>query len=769
LLNGNGFVSLADFELLVQDDLDRWLRNQLHTARNSACVELAACIDAYRKSAIEVYAGNPEDVSLMLLTIIELWVALDKLVVAEIPLLAEYSPEIPHQALESLLLCKAKSIRRFASIVNYIRERHHRARSGFSIFTSKWSSNSFGVRYFQQSSSHQSLKARIEVDATARSSEKRRELQDKNVMHKRLQNEARSLTCHYPINGSGHQYHVDHCRKCFVEMRAKKLKIKVFEWPLSNDPYEAQATVFELDCPSPFAIWRSTTHAILYDIFTSRKNPKSLANPPISLNDYDALKRYRRSALPHAQRIALASTTKSFIRSHYRSQSIPTTEQNVCVNNGLQFALIDSSENVWAAGCFADVNIADVCTFKIPSSSPYHFLQYTVKATTHTHNDVIAQQSDCHKDVNLHEYIAFAGLRAGGRLQWLNIARELPARSLTFRCEEAVSLLKQAAGQIGPLSPDETWEWHRELADTQFGFTLLHELEDLMHNVKANWLESPTMRAIIILTSRLLASATDSSIIHRACTVLREARDVTLRWMRQLIRQLRENEDEGRMSEIQQCLCEMAVTCRSTYDVDPVYVTQLLMSTQDVAVLLECAIVVHDNQPPDLSKLPPSLKSLLERDRRLSHRLEPVLSERISSDRAGLDQALLSIWTAYRAGTEWRHRASPNDRWVACTTESRNGAAPQQVDLNLLDGHLLIDGKPLARLPQEIVSHPTYARIFGPVCHEHFLPAMNAMMTIDLIRAQKILDIIPSDMPGCEYATRTEFQGYQVSSLAFCC
>jgi hypothetical protein len=238
-----------------------------------------------------------------------------------------------------------------------------------------------------------------------------------------------------------------------------------------------------------------------------------------------------------------------------------------------------------------------------------------------------------------------------------------------------------------------------------------------MHNVKANWLESPTVRAIITLTSRLLASATDPSVISRACSALHEARGVTLRWMRQLIRQLQENEDEGKTSEIQQCLCEMAVTCRSTYDADPVHVTQLLTSTQDVAVLLECAIVVHDNQPPDLSKLPPSLKFLLECDRRLSHQLEPVLSERIKADRAGLDHALLSVWTAYRPGTNWCHRASPNDRWITCKTQSRNGAAPQHVYLNLLDGHLLIDGKPLARLPQEIVHHPTYVRIFGRVCY----------------------------------------------------
>ena len=40
----------------------------------------------------------------MLLTIIELWIALDKLVVEQIPILRDYSPKIPILLLEQLLL-----------------------------------------------------------------------------------------------------------------------------------------------------------------------------------------------------------------------------------------------------------------------------------------------------------------------------------------------------------------------------------------------------------------------------------------------------------------------------------------------------------------------------------------------------------------------------------------------------------------------------------------------------------------------------------------
>jgi hypothetical protein len=133
-------------------------------------------------------------------------------------------------------------------------------------------------------------------------------------------------------------------------------------------------------------------------------------------------------------------------------------------------------------------------------------------------------------------------------------------------------------------------------------------------------------------------------------------------------------------------------------------------------VLLECAIVLHDNTPPSLSAAPANFKILLERDRRLSHSLETMLHERIRQGCEGLDQAIISLWSTYQAGTEWRHCPSPDDRWLSSKTTGGPGEASRHVNLNILEGRLLVNGKPLGRLPQEIVKHPTYARIFGNVC-----------------------------------------------------
>ena len=50
---------------------------------------------SYSAAALQTYNFSPEDISRMFLTMIELWIALDKLLVtSQIPMLTDYSPEI---------------------------------------------------------------------------------------------------------------------------------------------------------------------------------------------------------------------------------------------------------------------------------------------------------------------------------------------------------------------------------------------------------------------------------------------------------------------------------------------------------------------------------------------------------------------------------------------------------------------------------------------------------------------------------------------------
>ena len=164
----------------------------------------------------------------------------------------------------------------------------------------------------------------------------------------------------------------------------------------------------------------------------------------------------------------------------------------------------------------------------------------------------------------------------------------------------------------------------------------------------------------------------------------------------------------------------IAATCFSTFDVCSEYVPAVLSTKEDFSVAMQCAVIVHDNKPPSLSDdNSPYLAQMLSRHRRLLHHLEPTFRQSMPGvlGEAGLlhanayDNALAQLWLGYRRDISscWHALPRPNSRWISC------GAKGGQVHYDLLTGKLLVDGKPLGRLPQEIVEHATYASVLGTV------------------------------------------------------
>jgi hypothetical protein len=161
-------------------------------------------------------------------------------------------------------------------------------------------------------------------------------------------------------------------------------------------------------------------------------------------------------------------------------------------------------------------------------------------------------------------------------------------------------------------------------------------------------------------------------------------------------------------------VCEMAMTCRMTFDVDSGDLSHVIQLPEDVSGLLLCAIALHDNRPPHIHQAPPRLQSMMYRDGRLAHKLQrPLLhGDRLLITWQGFDLAIKHIWSAYRPSS--RRTTLQKERWMHVKTDSTNNQS-QRVDYDVIDGTLLIDGKPMGRLPRDYVSHPTYLRTFGSV------------------------------------------------------
>ncbi|KAH0834164.1 hypothetical protein J3R83DRAFT_11470 [Lanmaoa asiatica] len=366
-------ITLYDVEWAVEQNIDAWVDRV--TNNDEACEKLEILTNQYSSSALATYANNPELLSIMMLTTIELWIALDKIAIKEIPMLSEYSPEVPTSLLEVLLLCKTGNLRRLRQAHEYLSHRHSRSRSWWSVFSPTTTADSFAVRFYRSSLHLQCLKTRIEEVARREVCEKVAELERANDRHSELWQEAASLDHDYVVNQNGVERHVRRrCSKCCIEKELRNMEINVHEWPLPVEQLRAEAVVFELDCPVSFNMWRTATFHLLVNLCSPSVEPKF---PYIRLSGYAALQPY---LVQHPRsRISLASDTKPFVVTHYGKTSIPTTQERVCVKNGLTFYGFDSDAWIPVFEVLGCVDISKYCTYQLQSRS-YQNLQKYVDA-----------------------------------------------------------------------------------------------------------------------------------------------------------------------------------------------------------------------------------------------------------------------------------------------------------------------------------------------------------------------------------------------------
>ncbi|KAI0297839.1 hypothetical protein B0F90DRAFT_1811021 [Multifurca ochricompacta] len=644
-------TALADFELSVENYLDSWVASSKDKDSTPD----------YFAGAKQHYEGNPEDNSIMILTIMDLWKALDTVTVQQ----------FPRDFLHPLLLHRSE----------YVCRRHEGASSTTSIFSDK--------AFFRDSPELQQLYNEINQHAFREREMKRQELSRLNEEWQSLQNEASGMSHSYSKTRKGVLTH-HNCEKCGTEKRAKRLKIDIHEWPLPQEDSEAQLVVFELSPPRAFSAWREITYKIIRDIGLPGGS-NNFGQPKLLLAAFSGLKNW---AVRHPyHRITIGV-------------QIPAGESLVLVNNGLSFRLFDRTSASWAAGQFSGSNVTNYAKPPTPVSGPYHKLHSFVCGTQHTSNQSIASQGDCPEELSIHEYVAFSAKGVGITLTLV-------------RREEVHTLITQAAWQLGPLT-DGVREWHTDLGISAFGRTLLKELEALLERVKANWLEEVTVRTVALATSRLLSSAKDPEICKQACTLLRKARSVTHMWIGELTSKLDTTQDEKSRANLRLRVCVLAATCLSTFDVCLENVPNVLSTNHDFAIAVKCAIIVHDNTPSSVEGS--SFYRLLNRHHRLLHLLEPFFRQGVRSRPEGFDFALASLWLGFRrqASSSWQ--------------------GGHEVHYNILTGRLLVGGKPLGRLPQVIIQHPTYASIFRT----------------------RVLDVVPADIAEMEFMTRSTVFGYQI-------
>jgi hypothetical protein len=741
---------LLALENWVASSLQEWLSD--HKGHTDTCGKLGDLMQKYHEVASRMYSGHPEAVSRMLLNILELWIACDKSATHICELLKDYDPGISQQLLQSLLLPFKSQMERLDRAEVYLDYRQARAQfKAPSIIRDFGRQNCFSVRYFEQSREHKDLMKTIELQARHAREEKYKELDQKQGQYRELMKLHRDSTCEYQevvtdhYNGFSEERHSGNCRKCRYLSRANSIDIGVHEWPLPSDSLQARSTVFELDVPNFFGCWRDTTVVLLVDILQAEYLLADEPQTKCPLSSYCGLSSFFTS-FSSAQRIGLLSHTKPHEVTHRRIKLLGTTTRNdVCVNNGMSYRYYDSRTNVFVAELHVKDGITKLCTHQLSeqSKSIQQFLSRPPAAPSGpSPNTVIASQSACPHHMSLDEYKALCTVSLGYRIQWQNILVQLATPTVDFNKAETGLVVLQCIQQTGPSQFGNVLRAGHRIGDEEkFANTFLKSLHESLERIRENWESSQALSTFISLAARILSLTSTDQVREICLSYLTCARAVALGWINVLKSKVAKTETISHRMELMYRSVELALICANSFNVEERHLQDILTNPEDASILIQCSVLIQENTLAVLKASDYMVNMLHQRWKSLSHKSYPILAEKILHENdSSLDDAILHCWPAYIAGSGWSTVSEKIDYWLVSYTGQQNENERLCVHFNLLTGELLVNGQPLARLPQKYEQHSTYRTLFGHC----------------------ILDVMPSGVQGMQFCVRHNYAGYTI-------
>ncbi|KAK4495018.1 hypothetical protein PRZ48_013345 [Zasmidium cellare] len=733
--------NLQQFEDWIARNLQAWTKQ---CDVRHACKQLGDLAKEYHSIAESFYKNSPEHTSVMLLTMLELWVACDQAAVQNCSMLADYQIEIPTGMLQNLLLPSFSQMRRLSEVESYLASRQGKLSA--ALLFDAGSQNSFPARFFDSSQSLQLLQHNIVSQAEDAKREKLAELSKVQKEYNRLDNLHRQASCEYKTTvvddfcdpPETETVHQSSCKKCLYQSQRDSLSIQIQEWPLPRGDTEAKVVVFELQPPEWFVQWRDARLYMLHQVLKGKRPRSNLrADYRLSKNDpHLSVKHFKASR----KRIELLSQNKPAIVTHYAKKDVSNLDESrICLPNGLSYSYYDSSTQSFVGDFVFNDTIPKACTYTLPrrASSLQRFLFRPASAPDgEPPNAVIASQQTCPASMSLEEYKDLTSIPLGRHIQWLNINLQLAMPSVDFKKLETTLVLLQCIHQSGPptASGDAHREAHCATKAKDLVLSILKNLNLALSRIKQNWESVQALSALVAIAGRVLTLNRTAEISYLSC--LKAAREVALGWISTLREKAHQVKEHTERADLVSRAVEVALVCASTFELDDQHLGAVLGNSEDAKILAWIAIVVQEGENVT-SQASSHIAMLRLRLRRLLHRSYHALAQNGS----GIDSAVQMAWSAYVPSTKgWSSVSATADHWITTDVAAASHGQAGRVHLNLLTGELLVNGLPLDQPPLEYRKHALFKTLFG----------------------HALVEVMPASVPGFHFSTKRSFGGYQV-------
>ena len=205
-------------------DFERWVA-QSNGFSGVKMLELTSALNGYTHAALSYYKGDPERLSVAFLTMVELWIGIDEKAIEWEPYLRNYTPEIPSDALEPLLLPRRDQMQRLGRIEIYLQKRHKAACNGSAIFYDTTDSASFANWFVNHSRSMGVTLQEMREEARKNEEEKLAEMARINDRYKDLRRRINAAVCtrRHVQTPRGWRSEHPYCDKCNNERVLRSL------------------------------------------------------------------------------------------------------------------------------------------------------------------------------------------------------------------------------------------------------------------------------------------------------------------------------------------------------------------------------------------------------------------------------------------------------------------------------------------------------------------------------------------------------------------
>ncbi|RDW74456.1 uncharacterized protein DSM5745_07118 [Aspergillus mulundensis] len=715
-------------------------------AIKTRCLDLASSIEDYMDAVGSAYDDNHEQFSLFILNIFDMWVAMDKAATKVCPILRDFHPWFEPEILDVLLLARFPEMRRLQAIQTYIDSRCTEAKYGKTTIFADPAPGCFAERYFDSPGAvalHR-LQRRILEASQDCEDDKREDLEKVNDNFINLTENLRLTNCTMLRHPDG-SHDIRGCNHCYYIRSRRRLEVEVHEdfLPIGHRvEVQQKAVLFELQIPKDLAAYREVTWAIVNRL-CPKIIPSDRAKPEVLLANYPQLKPYNSN---RGGVFSLASQCKSWLGTHYGWIRLPAAVEDVLLPHGLKYSYYDSKRELWFSDYPEQLSFAHHFTIEIPKESPfsvlYSSLGFAPGVDGPSSYEVAASVSECPAALTTHEFTAHQTIVGGWNRRWLSILAELGSSNINFSLQETMILFNHLALQAGPRTETNRFRVaHIMFKDEQFCQRMTEQIGRHVESIATNHRETYMMETLLTLCIRLFTLGLAETRPNSKRVLLR-IRQITLGWITMLRQETRQAEDVNLANTSARYCFLAALLCRRTYA--PWLTTHAALDSDHLKCFFDVSLAMQESLVADLSRFSTVTKNMLIRDIKMTSQLSSLMRTSANHDPKCIGDAIDTAWPAAdnkpRSYTEWKLLSPPYENWATSQTCASEGLLPQTFYFHLLEGHLVVDGKTLGKLPADIRDSPILKELFG----------------------NQRLFALPSNLPGMEWTLLNSAEKHRI-------